>query len=83
MLGESLEGVGAHLHSAVEAALKIAIQYGYNTGRPGRNGFAALENAYHGDTLGAVSVGYIESFHRPFRDVVFPVHRAEKDLQQA
>ena len=63
--------------SAVEAALKIAIQYWQNLGRGGRNRFVSLENAYHGDTLGAVSVGYLEGFHSPFGPVLFPVHRAE------
>jgi len=63
--------------SAVEAALKIAVQFWNNTGRPGKTRFACLHNAYHGDTLGAVSVGYMDTFHRPFRDMVFPVHQAE------
>jgi adenosylmethionine-8-amino-7-oxononanoate aminotransferase len=63
--------------SAVEAALKIAVQYGSNRGRPGRTRFAALRDGYHGDTLGAVSVGYVESFHRPFRPLLFKTYRAE------
>ena len=63
--------------SAVEAALKIAIQYWHNLGHPERNRFASLEDAYHGDTLGAVSVGCLEGFHSPFRPVLFPVYRAE------
>jgi adenosylmethionine-8-amino-7-oxononanoate aminotransferase len=63
--------------SAVEAALKIAVQYWHNRGRPERCRFAALELGYHGDTLGAVSVGFLESFHRPFKSVVFPVLQAE------
>ena len=63
--------------SAVEAALKIAVQYWYNRGRPGKIRFAALREAYHGDTLAAVSLGYLETFHRPFRDVVFDVFRIE------
>jgi adenosylmethionine-8-amino-7-oxononanoate aminotransferase len=63
--------------SAVEAALKIAIQYWHNIGHPERNRFASLENAYHGDTLGAMSVGYLEGFHSPFKPVLFPAYRAE------
>jgi adenosylmethionine-8-amino-7-oxononanoate aminotransferase len=63
--------------SAVEAALKIAIQHWHNLGHPERNRFASLENAYHGDTLGAVSVGYLEAFHSPFKPVLFPAYRAE------
>lgn len=58
--------------SAVEAALKIALQYRSNTGYPERKRFAYLEEAYHGDTLGAVSVGYLEGFHKPFEPVLFP-----------
>ncbi len=63
--------------SAVEAALKIAVQYRQNIGQSERNGFASLQNAYHGDTLGAVSVGYMEEFHKPFEGLLFPVRRAE------
>jgi adenosylmethionine---8-amino-7-oxononanoate aminotransferase len=58
--------------SAVEIAMKIAIQYFHNVGEPGRTRFARLEESYHGDTLGTVSVGYLERFHEAFRDVVFP-----------
>lgn len=53
--------------SAVEQAIKIAVQYRHNTGRPQRRRFACIEGAYHGDTLGAMSLGYLEHFHRPFR----------------
>ena len=63
--------------SAVEAALKIAIQYWHNLGRPQRRRFVSLENAYHGDTLGAVSVGYVPEFHAPFQSLLSPVFRAE------
>ncbi|MBU0679133.1 MAG: adenosylmethionine--8-amino-7-oxononanoate transaminase, partial [Verrucomicrobia bacterium] len=58
--------------SAVEAALKIALQFRCNAGQPERRRFAYLEEAYHGDTLGAVSVGYLEGFHKPFESVLFP-----------
>ena len=62
--------------SAVEAALKMAVQYWHNRGRPERRGFVSLGNAYHGDTLGAVSVGYVPEFHAPFQSLLFPVFRA-------
>lgn len=55
--------------SAVEAALKASVQYWHNVGRPERRRFVSLENAYHGDTLGAVGAGYLQSFHAPFEHV--------------
>jgi adenosylmethionine-8-amino-7-oxononanoate aminotransferase len=61
---------------AVEAALKISLQYWHNVGRPEKQRFAALEEGYHGDTLGAVGVGYLEHFHKPFDSVVSPAFRA-------
>lgn len=61
---------------AVEAALKIALQYWVNQGVAGRTRFITLEDGYHGDTLGAVSVGYIDTFHRPFLPVLQPALRA-------
>ncbi len=61
---------------AVEASLKIALQYWYNIGQRQKTKFISLENAYHGDTLGAVSVGYLESFHKPFKSALFPVYQA-------
>ncbi len=63
--------------SAVEAALKISLQYWYNLGQPQRRGFISLENAYHGDTLGAMSIGYLEDFHRPFQPLMLPIYRAQ------
>jgi adenosylmethionine-8-amino-7-oxononanoate aminotransferase len=50
--------------TAVEAALRMALQYHHLRGEPGRTRFASLVEAYHGDTLGAVGVGYSETFHR-------------------
>ncbi len=61
---------------AVEASLKIALQYWYNIGKPQKTKFVALDFAYHGDTLGAVSVGYLEHFHKPFKSALFPVFQA-------
>ena len=64
--------------TAVESALKIAFQYHRQTvpPAPGRTRFIALEHAYHGDTLGSVSVGGIDLFHRTYRDLLFDVARA-------
>ncbi len=63
--------------SAIEAALKIAIQYWYNVGQPQRRRFVSLRGGYHGDTLGAVSIGRIDGFHRPFEPLLFPSLQAE------
>lgn len=62
--------------SAVEAALKISMQYWWNNGVVGKNKFIYLENSYHGDTLGAVSVGYIDAFHSSLKDFVWPNFQA-------
>jgi len=61
---------------AVEAALKIALQYWFNIGQTDKTKFVSLDFAYHGDTLGAVSVGYLEHFHKPFKSALFPVFQA-------
>jgi adenosylmethionine-8-amino-7-oxononanoate aminotransferase len=62
---------------AVEAALKIAIQYWHALGERNRIRFVSLAGDYHGDTLGAVSVGYVEKFHRQFKEAVVPSFQAE------
>ncbi|MDR3566819.1 MAG: adenosylmethionine--8-amino-7-oxononanoate transaminase [Syntrophobacteraceae bacterium] len=61
--------------SAVEAALRVALQYWHNRGESGRTRFAAFEDGYHGDTIGAMSVGYLPAFHKPYSPVLFPVHK--------
>lgn len=59
--------------TAVEAALKIAYQYFRQKGGAFRRKrrFISLEQAYHGDTLGSVSVGGIDLFHRVYRALLF------------
>jgi adenosylmethionine-8-amino-7-oxononanoate aminotransferase len=59
--------------TAVEVALKMAFQYWQQAPdrRPGRTRFVRLENAYHGDTVGSVSVGGIELFHSLYRPLLF------------
>jgi adenosylmethionine-8-amino-7-oxononanoate aminotransferase len=59
--------------TAVEVALKIAFQYCRLTGRPEKTQFIGLADAYHGDTLGAVSVGGHDLFHSRFAPLLFPV----------
>lgn len=51
--------------TAIEAALRMARQYWQQTGQPGRRRFLAFDRAYHGDTLGAASLGGIPLFHGP------------------
>ena len=57
--------------AAVEVAVKMAFSYWRNRGRE-RTRFVRLVDAYHGDTLGAVSVGGIERFHETYRPLLFP-----------
>jgi len=58
--------------TAVEIALKIAFQYWRQTeGGQQKQKFIYLENSYHGDTVGAVSVGGIELFHSLYRPLLF------------
>lgn len=62
--------------TAVEVALKMAYQYWQLRGEKQRTKFLKLQEAYHGDTLGAVSVGGIDLFHDIFRDLLFPTYKA-------
>jgi len=57
--------------TAVEIALKMAFQYFRNIGRPDRRKFIALGSSYHGDTIGSVSLGGIETFHSLFKPLLF------------
>lgn len=62
--------------AAVEIALKMAFQWWRQAGEERRTGFVCLENAYHGDTLGSVSVGGIDTFHAAYRPLLFDTWRA-------
>ncbi|MGI9558539.1 MAG: adenosylmethionine--8-amino-7-oxononanoate transaminase [Thermodesulfobacteriota bacterium] len=62
--------------SAVEVAIKMAFQYWKNKGEESRTKFISLENGYHGDTLGAVSVGGIDMFHSAFKPLLFETFKA-------
>lgn len=61
--------------TAVEIALKQAFQYFGLKGDTKRTKFLSLAEAYHGDTIGAMSVGYSEAFHRYHRPLLFDVVR--------
>lgn len=61
--------------TAVEAAMKMAIQYLQLTGQQKRTRFVAFDQAYHGDTAGAASLGGIGTFHARFAGHQFPVDR--------
>jgi len=58
--------------SAVEAALKIALQYWHNRGESRKTRLVSLREGYHGDTLAALSLGFLDAFHRPFASVRLP-----------
>jgi adenosylmethionine-8-amino-7-oxononanoate transaminase len=61
--------------TAVEIALKIAVQYWQLKGEHQRTQIASLAESYHGDTVGSMSMGYSETFHRFHRSLLFPVIR--------
>ena len=61
--------------TAIEVAIKMAIQFRQQSGEPKRVGFIAFENAYHGDTIGAASLGGVSVFFDRFRSFGFPVSR--------
>src|SRR5207249_3217584 len=70
--------------TAVEAALKIAVQYWHNNGRKEKCRIVALEHAYHGDTIGAMSISADSAFTAAFDALRMPVLRigSATDLEQ-
>jgi adenosylmethionine-8-amino-7-oxononanoate aminotransferase len=62
--------------TSVEIAIKIAFQHHQLLGDADRTEFVALRGAYHGDTIGSVSIGGMDLFHRIFRPLLFDVHHA-------
>jgi len=62
--------------TAVEVALKMAFQYWMHKGIKNKHSFLSLNNAYHGDTIGAVSVGGINTFHSIFSPLLFKTYKA-------
>ncbi|HEY6779811.1 MAG TPA: adenosylmethionine--8-amino-7-oxononanoate transaminase [Thermoleophilaceae bacterium] len=69
--------------TAVEIALKMAFQYWKQRGEEQRRRFLTLRDAYHGDTLGSVSVGGIDLFHSLYRPLLFDTLETEPgDVEQ-
>jgi adenosylmethionine-8-amino-7-oxononanoate transaminase len=64
--------------TAMEVAIKMALQYWQHRKQARRTKFVAFADAYHGDTLGAVSVGGIDLFHAAFRPLLFDVIRVNE-----
>ena len=62
--------------TAVEVALKMAFQYWQQKDEKSKRLFVSLENGYHGDTLGAVSVGGVDIFHSAFKPLLFETIKA-------
>ncbi len=79
-LADSLVKISPRMHkvfysdngsSAMEIAIKIALQYWKNIGDKKKTEIATLENGYHGDTFGAMSVGYVPEFFGKFKKQLF------------
>jgi len=63
--------------TAIEAALKIATQYWNNKGKPQKKKFVCLKNGYHGDTIGCMSVGYVDGYFSPYKSVLLKTIKVE------
>jgi adenosylmethionine-8-amino-7-oxononanoate aminotransferase len=66
--------------TAIEAAMKVALQYWRNRGKDAKKEFVSLERGYHGDTIGAMSVGYIENYFGAYKPLLKRVHRVPSPL---
>lgn len=62
---------------AVEVAIRMATQYWQLKGEPARTRFLTLGESYHGDTVGSVSLGYSEAFHRHVKPLLFPALKVD------
>lgn len=68
---------------AMEIAIKIAYHYWHNRGFKEKNRFITLSEAYHGDTIGSVSVGGINIFHEKYRPLLFDVYKLPSPYRKA
>jgi adenosylmethionine-8-amino-7-oxononanoate aminotransferase len=59
--------------TATEIAFKLAAQYWFNVGRAEKHEFVAFTEAYHGDTVGAMSIGRMPAFHKAYLPLVYMV----------
>ncbi len=57
--------------TAMEVALKLAFEFTRRSGRSEKPRFLSLDGAYHGDTIGAVSLGHIDLFHKNYSGLLF------------
>ncbi|WP_372518703.1 adenosylmethionine--8-amino-7-oxononanoate transaminase [Candidatus Ruminimicrobiellum ovillum] len=63
--------------SAVESALKMSFQYHYQTGNPQKKKFMAISDAYHGETVGALSVGGVDLYSKIFQPLLIDILRVQ------
>lgn len=63
--------------SAIEAAMKVSFQYHYQTGNPQKKRFMALSDAYHGETIGALSVGGVDLYSEIYKPILLDIVRIE------
>jgi adenosylmethionine-8-amino-7-oxononanoate transaminase len=68
--------------TATEIAIKLAVQFWHNLGRPEKNKIVGFTDAYHGDTVGAMSVGRMPPFHQPYFPMLFDVHFSPLNLAE-
>ena len=62
--------------TAVEVALKMSFQWWHNTGRKGKTSFLSLDRAYHGDTIGTMSVSGVDLFNKKFEKLFFSSYKS-------
>lgn len=61
--------------TAMEVSAKMALQYWQNNGEKKKTRFVTLENSYHGDTIGTMSLGYVPEFFSKYKSVLFSATR--------